>query len=330
MDKTADTLVICASFFGYAQEIKDSLERRGRHVALFEDRPATDSMTKALIRVAPALMRAKADAYFDDIAAAMQGQPIRDVLVIKGEALSPAAVRRMRQDFPDARFTLYFWDSYRNMPRDSAEKVALFDRALSFDPEDVAKDPRLAYRPLFYVERHARLPDVKQDIDILFFGTIHGDRYAVVKRLEASLAPGMRFEKVLYIRAPWLYTLGKIFDRSMWKARRGEFVFAPKSRAELAQLTARAHIVLDIERPIQSGLTMRTVEMLGAGRKLVTTNAAALQADFYDPSNIAVIDRRAPRLTDAFLKAAYRAPSKTLLYRYSLEGWLDDVLPEHR
>jgi hypothetical protein len=163
-----DTLLICASFFGYATKIREELERRGRRVVWVEDRPGTDSLTKALIRVAPSFIKAKADAYFKNVAAGIADSPIRDVLVIKGEALSPDAVRLMKSAFPKARFTLYFWDSYNNMPSDSREKAEQFDRVLTFDPVDAQADRRMTYRPLFFTEEFTRAPQVEQDIDLLF------------------------------------------------------------------------------------------------------------------------------------------------------------------
>lgn len=88
-----DTLLICANFFGYAREVQRGLVARGRNVLWFEDRPSTDDLTKAFIRIAPRLMRRVADDYFDGIIGRTRRYPIRDVLVIKGEALSVAAVK---------------------------------------------------------------------------------------------------------------------------------------------------------------------------------------------------------------------------------------------
>jgi hypothetical protein len=170
-EPAADFLLIGGGFFGYAREIAATLERRGRRVRWFEDRPAVDNTTKVMVRLAPALVSTKAEAYFDAIIEQLRSQPILDVLVIKGESLSPAAIGRLRQALPHARFTLYFWDSYRNMPANSAEKVPLFDKAFTFDPLDAAADPRLTYRPLFFLDEYAHLPKVSQDIDVLFFST---------------------------------------------------------------------------------------------------------------------------------------------------------------
>jgi hypothetical protein len=324
---SADLLFICGNFFGYAQDIVRLLESRGRKVAWFEDRPATDSLTKATIRLAPALLTAKADAYFDGIIAQLHDQPVRDVMVIKGEALSPRAIERLRAAFPHARFTLYFWDSYRNMPANSRQKAGLFDRVLSFDPQDVTQDSRLIYRPLFFVDRFAQLPGAVQDIDVLFFGTMHGDRFPVLQRIADAVPPDAHFRKFLYFPAKWLFAVHAARHPAMLWADRRDFIYVPKSRAELMQLMARSRTVVDIERPVQCGYTMRTLETLGSGRKLITTNAEVANADFYRPANILVIDRVAPKIPTSFLETPYQPVAADIVHRYSLSGWLNEVLP---
>ena len=327
MSEAIDTLFICGNFFGYAYEIQRQLVKRGCHVAYFDDRPATDNKTKTLIRVAPRLVRARADAYFDGIIAQLKDQPIKDVLVIKAEALSPAAIGRMRAAFPGARFTLYFWDSYRNMPADSREKAASFDRVLSFDPCDAAADPKMIYRPLFFLEEYSKLPDGPTDIDVLFFGTVHGDRYAVLKRIERALPKTLQFEKILYLPARWLYAVRSLQDPALLLADRREFIFKPKGKDEITALIARSRIVVDIERPVQNGYTMRTLEVLGARRKLITTNPEVANADFFRPSNIAIVDRKRPRISAEFINTVYTPPLPEIVQRYSLGGWLEDVMP---
>ena len=93
---------------------------------------------------------------------------IRDVLIIKGEALSPRMIDEMRAAFPAARFTLYFWDGSQNLPKDTPQKMTRVDRVLSFDPADVRANPAIVYRPLFFLEEYAALPDERrQALDAL-------------------------------------------------------------------------------------------------------------------------------------------------------------------
>jgi hypothetical protein len=325
-DRPADLLLIAASFFGYAREIVNALEQRGRTVLWFEDRPAVDTATKATLRIAPGLLAKKADVYFEQIAERARAEAIRDVLVIKGEALSCAAIRSLRAALPAARFTLYFWDGYGNMPKDSSAKVPLFDRAFTFDPTDAATDRRLRYRPLFFLDAYANLPAAQPDIDLLFFGTAHGDRYTVLRRLSRVLPPEVRFEKVLYFPSQLIYATRRMLDPRLRGARRSEFIFKPLGKPDVLRLVSRARAVVDVERHVQTGLTMRTMETVGAGKKLVTTNSKVVEADFYDPDNIAVIDRKSPTLPAAFFERPYRSLPPPLLRRYSLSGWLEEVL----
>jgi hypothetical protein len=321
-----DTLLISTNFFGYPQEIVKALAERGRSAIWHDDRPATDTLTKALIRLSPTLIQQKSDEYFSRIFADAAHHDIRDILVIKGEALSVKMICKMRETFPKARLTLYFWDSYRNMPKRSYHKVDLFDRTFSFDLDDASTDTRLTYRPLFYIEKYADLGAVEQDIDILFLGTAHSDRIAVLDRIAAAVPVGYNFCKILYARSRLLHKIQKVTSASYRRTDESDFIFTPIPKTDVQRLIGRAKIVLDIERQVQTGFTMRTIEMLGASRKLITTNPSILQADFYDPHNQCYIDREEPVVDPAFLDEPWRPQDPALLKRYSLSGWLDDVL----
>jgi hypothetical protein len=324
---SADVLIVGGSFFGYGHEITANIERRGRKVLWFDDRPSTDTLTKAILRLAPQLLASKTDEFVQNIIDRAREHRIRDVLVIKGESLEPAAIARLRRALPDATFTLYYWDSYRNMPKSSPQKVPLFDRAFTFDLLDSRRDSRLKYRPLFFLDGYAagKTGDV-HDIDLLFVGTAHGDRYPIVKKLSDGLPPNVHFEKVLYFPSRAIYRFRRVFDMRLWAARPDEFVFTPRSKAEMQALVARARAVVDIERPIQTGLTMRSVEAFGAQRKLVTTNRWIVETDLYNPDNVAVIDRDRPALPPSFLERPYTPIPDAVLQRYTLASWVDEVL----
>jgi hypothetical protein len=326
-DTGFDTLLIGASFFGYVLEIKAALEARGRRVRWAEDRPATDVKTRALVRLHPALVASQSEAYFRPLIEEARRNPVTDVLVIKGEACSVEMLLELRKACPQARFTLYFWDSYRNMPGNSHDKVNVFDRAFSFDPIDCDHDKRLDFRPLFYLDRFRNLPRLEQDVDVLFLGTVHTDRYRVLKRIEDQLPSDLRFVQIMYYPSKKLFQVRRLIDPRMWGARRKEFIFEPIAGGTVNDLFARTRIAVDIERSVQSGFTIRTIEMLGAGKKLITTNPRVTRADFFDANNIAVINRWLPELDETFLREPYREVPPAVLDRYSLTGWLDEVLP---
>jgi hypothetical protein len=303
-----------------------ALTARGRSALWHDDRPAADTLTKALVRLSPKLIQRKSDEYFARIFAEAAHHDVRDILVIKGEALSVEMIRKMRTTFPKARLTLYFWDSYRNMPKGSEHKVDLFDRAFSFDLEDTRTDTRLTYRPLFFIEKYADVSAVEQDIDILFLGTAHSDRVTVLDRIARAVPAGYDFRKILYARSGLLHRIQNVTSKPYRQTDERDFIFTPIPKDEVQKLIGRAKIVLDIERDVQTGFTMRTIEMLGASRKLISTNPSIVKADFYDPQNQYHVDREAPVIDPAFLDAPWRPQDPALLSHYSLSGWLDEVL----
>ncbi len=326
IDQPADFLLIGGGFFGYAHEIVNALKRRGRVAIWYEDRPSLDTFTKSAIRLAPWLVRERSERYFDRIISRVRNLPIREVLIIKAESVSPTSIERLRTALPKARFTLYFWDSYANMSKDSPRKVPLFDRAFTFDPDDALADPLLTYRPLFYLDEYAHLPSREIDTDLLFIGTAHSDRYSVIKRLRKNLPSQVRMAAYLYFPSRLVHASRRTFDFRLWNSRREEFIFQPLTKAEVKRLIASSRAIIDIERASQRGLTIRTIEVFGAGKKLLTTNPRIQDEEIFHPNNIALIDRHEPRIEASFLSSPYTKPTPDLLQRYSLQGWLDEVL----
>ncbi|MDP9975037.1 hypothetical protein J2W39_006321 [Variovorax paradoxus] len=319
-------LFISSSFFGYAKHIKKELEKKFENVFWYEDRPSTSFLGKVKTRLLPRIAEKMAFRYFKRIADENRDKNIREVFVIKGESLSVESIKYLRKIFPRAVFRLYFWDGYGNMPSSSFAKVDHFDVALSFDPVDVKNDARLIYRPLFFVGDYQNRNPVKADIDLLFVGTAHTDRYRIVKKIDESLAgSGINFCKVLYCPSRIIYWARRTFDPSFWRVKKEDFIFKPISHEELSGLVSRAAAVLDIERTAQTGFTMRTLEILGAAKKLITTNPTVIGASFYNPKNILAIDRKNPVISKDFLRSPLAEIDEAVVDYYSIATWVNQI-----
>ncbi len=71
---------------------------------------------------------------------------------------------------------------------------------------------------------------------------------------------------------------------------------------------------------------MRTLETLGARKKLVTTNSSVKFYDFYSEDNISIIDRNNPVISERFLNTPYKNVEPHVYRRYSLSGWLEEII----
>ena len=63
---------------------------------------------------------------------------------------------------------------------------------------------------------------------------------------------------------------------------------------------------------------MRTIEMVGLRKKLITTNAEIVNYDFYDSSNICIINRNSPVLDQNFISVPYKELPDSIYQKYSL------------
>ena len=69
-----------------------------------------------------------------------------------------------------------------------------------------------------------------------------------------------------------------------------EISFTQRSAAEIVDVVRSSRAVLDIQHFKQTGLTMRTLETLGAGKKSIATNSDVREYDFYDEGRVVTID----------------------------------------
>ena len=86
--------------------------------------------------------------------------------------------------------------------------------------------------------------------------------------------------------------------------------------------------MLDIQHPGQSGLTMRTLEMVGMCKKLITTNKDIAKYDLFYQNNVSIIDRENPKIDERFLNSDYSILPHDVYEHYSIEHWVVDVLGE--
>jgi hypothetical protein len=321
-------LLIAPRFFGYERDIQGELQLQGAVVDWLPDRPFDTPAITALTKLRPKWILPVADRLYERLLVEYGATDYDLILVVNGQTLSGNTLRRLRGSYPAAQFVLYMWDSVANRSH-VRENLSMFDRVYTFDPEDSAYY-HLRLRPLFYGHgfntTQSQISPMRYQIS--FVGTAHTDRFAVIDRLRASLAEGISAYWYLYLQAPWVLHYYRLTNPSMRHAHFEDFNFTPLKKETLQSIFAESHSILDIEHPRQVGLTMRTFETLGAGKKLVTTNVGIRDYDFFSPENICIIDRLTPRIPSNFFASPFVPLSEAIRKRYSISGWLAELLED--
>lgn len=310
--------------FGYAEQIMGELRRRGAEVDYLPDRPFDSPVMSALTRFQRPVVMPFANRYYFKRLKELGDLEYDQVIVTNGVTISEKLLARLRARMPRARFVFYIWDSMRNRP--SAPGILpYFDERVTFDPE-AAQQHGMRLLPLFFSPGFEARPEVETKYDLSFIGTAHADRYRIISMLDAQLDAEVSRYWYLFLKARWVYHAEKLRNPAFKAARLHDFQYETLVFAKVQQVFLESRVIVDIEHPHQRGLTMRTFEALGSGKKLITTNAHVKDYPFYDPQNIHVLSRDNPQVPRVFLELPYRPLSPELYYRYSLAGWVDELM----
>ncbi len=317
-------LLVAPRFFGYEKEIENELVKRGAMVDYLTDNPFDNTFIKAIARHNRRLLTGAVRRYYYDALDRLSRPHYDMILVVCGHNLPTAVLTEWRSIYPKAKFVFYTWDSIVNNPF-ILRNVELFDYCFSFDKADSFKYG-FHFRPLFFSDGYDSTEKDALSYDMSFIGTMHSDRYALISSIAKSLPQDVHFYNYLYIQARWVYYLYKCSNPSFRASKVNEFQFDKLKQLDVQHIFSISKTILDIEHPAQTGLTIRTLETFGAKKKLVTTNKDICNYDFYSASNIYIIDRKKPKLDLDFLKHPYNDINPNLYRKYSISGWLNEIL----
>ena len=307
-------LVVGRDYFFYTREIvKELHEAFGADVTFVPIVP--ESGWFSALKRWPSLARRWLKRFHKRTLGRLAGHRFDRVLFIQCHQLERELLQAYRAAFDGARFTLYYWDSL--CTHDYRRDLDLFDETFSFDPADVAADSRLRLLPLFFSERFRSLR-TRQVFrhDLVFVGTVMSlRRYDLVESFRHwARVHDVRFHDYLYV-SPAFYL------RMLLRGRRLRGVHFRTLRAtELFKSYDDARAILDLPDNIQSGLTMRTFESLGAHRKLVTTQRGVVQEAFFDIDSVFVIGLHGEFPSLEFLRNP--SPQSSAIDAHSLRAWL--------
>lgn len=321
-------LFISATLFSISDNIRREMERLGAEVDYFDERPSNTAVMKALIRINRDLVGATIDRYYHGIITSTATRDYDYILFTKGESVSAAQLRHLRDLHPRATLILYHWDAiYYNRHADDIN--ACFDRIVTFDRMDAAAYS-MEFLPLFYTPEYPAIPaiaDNRIDYAASFIGTTHSDRYAIATSIASELdSYGKKVMMYFYFQSRMMYYKRMYIDRIIGREWKQSFYFSPLSHKQILDAYSHTVALIDVQWPHQRGLTMRSIEALGARRKLITTNRDIVNYNFYDEANVLVIDRDHPHVPCAFVETPYRPVPRPIYDSYSIASWLRRLL----
>lgn len=315
-------LMFCPKFFGYENRVSKALREEGFEVDLYDERPNNGFFCKAFLRLDFKFYKPVVLRYIKRVIKENAGKKYDYVFVVKSEAAGKKEIELLRKAYPTAKFILYLWDSVKNVP-DGENKIAYYDKVLTFDPCD-AKKYNLPFLPIPYGKEYVKTNQAGSfEYDVAFIGTAHSVRPRVVKEIKEQCEKmGKKCFSYFYSPHIFVYLLNKLTNRDYKYISLKEINFKPLTTEEVCKVYNSSKCVLDIEHPRQSGTTTRPVEMLPMQKKIITTNGYVKNFEFFNDNNFCIIDRNNPTVDPTFFDKPYLPVDEGTLYKYSGQNFV--------
>ena len=320
-------LFISPEFFGIDKVLIQILEDNGAKVTWINERSVHSSIGRALNSVSPKFFYYQSNHYYKKKIDELSDK-FDIIFIIKGDMVTKETIALFRKKFVNVPIVLYLYDPVCYI-KGILPKISLYDKVISFEPDDCRKYG-FEFRPLFCdLKKRGNLNTKKvskKKYDISFYGTMYGDCFQIVYQMQnMCLQKGYKFYSFCFLRGKFMGIYYWFRNSAFRKLGSKSVSYVSKSSDEIAEILENTDIILDANDIKQKGLTLRTLETLVSGKRMITTNEDIVNYDFYNPNNICVVDRKHIVIPDSFMKASYEPIDDTVLARYTAEGWIDDV-----
>lgn len=324
-------LLIAPTFFGYYKEIIKELKEQDYEVDYVCDFPTKSNLIKALSRVHRNFIKIPMNKYFKkEIKPLLNSNHYDYVLVIVGMTFSffPEMIEEIRESNITAKFIMYQWDGEKNISF-IKDFHKFFDKVFTFDRIDCEKNNNYKFLPLFYIKDYENIGNDENnnfEYDISYIGTAHPQKYYFVNKMSNELKNNMPKQFIYhYMPSKLKYFYHKVFSKEFRKANLQDFEFEKIPVEKMTEVFEKSKCILDAPQKGQNGLTIRTIECLGAKKKIITTNKDIINYDFYCPENVYIYEDKFD-FNNPFFMSDFKEIDKKIYNKYSLKIWLKIIL----
>ena len=232
------------------------------------------------------------------------------IILVVGYLTTKRYLRWVRKTHPEARLVLLYEDPIQRYVIRPDQIPDCGYEVWTFDPADAEKYGTRFVKGLYITESGQK--SETPDYDICFFGKDKG-------RAEAILRLGDR------LRELGLKPMFRIMPDTKIQMRKKSFYqpYVPFSVIRETMLKSRSQ--LDYLQQGQSGISLRTLECMHYGVKLVTNNPEIERYDIYHPDSVFLLGKRPLEELPAFLKTPFAPPAPAVWEQYTIEYWIKSL-----
>ena len=233
-----------------------------------------------------------------------------DFVVFKDENLLPNIAKKT----PNSKRFIYYWNIIKNEKYLQRRKQLAKETGFKLYHYDHGNCARynMQFNTIMYYEG-IELPERPATSDLLFLGYVK-DRGSKLNNLYHTIQKSGFTPRFVIVNADA-------------ESRKYPFEFHDGyvPYMEYLDMVSESRGILDIAQENQDGFSMRVMEAIFLNKKLVSTNTALMDADFYDPANILVLnpDEVTKEQIVEFFNSDFHPYSEEVRHYYSIGEWVE-------
>lgn len=248
---------------------------------------------------------------------------ITHLFVIRAYKMPKFFLLKLKSKYPTIRLIMYQWDSCKN--NDYLELVPYFDETFTFDHLDSLNISRTKFLQLFYTDEikflRENFSQNNYKYDLLCVCSFSLDRYNLINELITNQE--LSIKAIVYM--PYSTYLKFRYLKGM-KLNKELLTFKPIAKEVYLQLLKESNTIIDFSHNTQSGLSMRVIEGLGAGKKIITTNQHSPRNPIYNENYIIYKEiNDIKNLTKSELKN-FDQNTVPVFQDFHLDKWLEKMI----
>lgn len=237
----------------------------------------------------------------------------KGIFIVKDAMINGKFIKWLRMNNPDAQIIFWYWNNVSRAKVQPEELKKIECDVWSFNIQDCEKyDLKLNHT--YYCEDYYKGRGEKTEkrlYDLFFIGKDKG-RIDYIYELEKKY-PNLKF--YIHVTPSHFYL--------KWKDSRYKKKI-PFEDVIKKELQSRA--ILEIVPEGSYGLTIRTMDALYLGKKLITNNRYVKNLDFYNENDFFILEEDGD--LEEFINKPYIPIEQTILEKYSFEVWIDKFVKE--
>ncbi len=240
------------------------------------------------------------------------------ILVINPESITKEHHLEIKKH--TSRYIAYLYDSVARNPVEHLLE-GIFDTIFSFDTNDIEKYHFQKITNYIYLDKKP-LTIEKPKFQAFYLASFD-NRLQFLYEIEKKLTE----IKVSYLfiiagKKTWKKCLFSIFKN------KHKFIYYRRNRIKqenIGNYYSQTHVVFDLVRENQTGLSFRFFEAMAYQKKIITNNSSIVKYDFYNPKNILVISESNLDFNSDFFNTNYEPIPENIYKKYTIENWIENV-----